>query len=620
VGFLTNGELWRFYDATKFSSQKVYYEFNLKAVLELEDETAAIEAFRYFYFIFRRDYFLKRENESSDSERIKRFDEAVKSKTEDDLRSVIYGDAGNDALFETIGDSIYKSLLAHGVDCDHSEIDEIYRASLYLLFRLLFIAYVCERFKKDISDHPAKESFNLDRILAECNKSVDKANSYRGWNALKMLFEAIDRGNDDIDIPLFNGGLFDVGKAKILLRAKLFNDDVLGTIIESLLYIHSDGNIVKRDFAAISIEHLGTIYEGLLGYRFEANKVDGYSVEWAEDKKGHGYRGFFGEYDFAKLENKKGVKIILKKPRAAGSLLFNTLSIERKTTASYYTPTALVNFLVKDAIDKAYARNERIDEIKILDNACGSGHFLLAAIDYLTSVALERIDENPALKEQMELDKSRIIGECKRYKVAAVVDDLDVLRRILLKKCVFGVDLNPFAVELTKLALWLKSFIFGTPLSFIEHHIQCGDALLGLSIKEAADIISDGAVLFGQEASVLSLETKRLLTSLRNKSDATGEEVKESKRLYKEQIAPNIKKLNLALNIALETKSYAKNQKGRIAIVLGFMNDLNCFKDLTDEQIDKVSDRVTILAFSPFHYESVFADATAFDCIISNPP
>ena len=167
-----------------------------------------------------------------------------------------------------------------------------------------------------------------------------------------------------------------------------------------------------------------------------------------------------------------------------GEVYLKSSNNSRKSSASYYTPSALSQRLVKASIDHAREAGRALQDIKILDNACGSGHFLVEALGYLTDLALEQLPNDEALQALVTSERDKIVEHMRSLNLTDIPDDGQILKRALLKRCIFGVDLNPFAVELARLSLWMDSFIFGTPLSFIEHHVQHGNALMGASVDD----------------------------------------------------------------------------------------------------------------------------------------
>ncbi len=199
----------------------------------------------------------------------------------------------------------------------------------------------------------------------------------------------------------------------------------------------------------------------------------------------------------------------------------------RKTSGSYYTPEELVSLIIRRAVgplleERAVAFRDKVEalgkerrpktdrlreiaafdpaarilDLKVCDPAMGSGHFLVSLVDYLADETLAAMAEaeetvswadkdNPyhsPLAANIAAIRKHIIDEAKKHdwKVApAHLDDRHIVRRIVLKRVVYGVDLNPMAVELAKLSLWLHSFTVGAPLSFLDHHLRCGDSLFG---------------------------------------------------------------------------------------------------------------------------------------------
>ena len=125
-------------------------------------------------------------------------------------------------------------------------------------------------------------------------------------------------------------------------------------------------------------------------------------------------------------------------------------------------------------------------------------------------------------------------------------DDGQILKRLLLKRCIYGVDLNPFAVELARLSLWMDSFIFGTPLSFIEHHIQHGNALVGATVQDCiAYNTTEGAQddLFVQGIAARFDALRDVMHQLDAMRDTTAQEVAHSKTLWRDSITPQLRPL-----------------------------------------------------------------------------
>jgi type II restriction/modification system DNA methylase subunit YeeA len=153
-----------------------------------------------------------------------------------------------------------------------------------------------------------------------------------------------------------------------------------------------------------------------------------------------------------------------------------------------------------DSLDPASA----MLDLKVCDPAMGSGHFLVSLVDWMADAVLETIADaelevatqhwardaaNPwasPLVERIKDIRDRILAAAHKNHWAvteAQLDDRHIVRRMILKRVIFGVDKNPMAVELAKVALWLHTFTVGAPLSFLDHHLRCGDSLFGGKVR-----------------------------------------------------------------------------------------------------------------------------------------
>ncbi|EMA38774.1 putative restriction/modification enzyme [Halococcus morrhuae DSM 1307] len=156
---------------------------------------------------------------------------------------------------------------------------------------------------------------------------------------------------------------------------------------------------------------------------------------------------------------------------------------ERKATGAYYTPDYVVTYIVEEAVgpllsdieaeltemdmepgtqEYVIAFWERVTELKILDPAMGSGHFLTKATGYLAEAMMERV---------RELETGRLFDE-------------EQVRREISRECIYGVDVNGMAVELAKLSMWLETLAADQPLAFLDHHLKSGNSLVGSDITD----------------------------------------------------------------------------------------------------------------------------------------
>jgi hypothetical protein len=181
---------------------------------------------------------------------------------------------------------------------------------------------------------------------------------------------------------------------------------------------------------------------------------------------------------------------------------------------------------------------DELFDLRVLDPAMGSGHFLVEVVDYVTDKMLKFLNGflwNPVVVELRHTRES-IMGEMESQKVTidpARLTDINLLKRHVLKRCVYGVDLNPMAVELAKLSLWLDSFTLGAPLSFLDHHLKCGNSLIGARVEEVRTTIEQGQMsLFGSNLWAGTLLATDLMRRVGELEDVTAAQVRESRTQY----------------------------------------------------------------------------------------
>ena len=181
--------------------------------------------------------------------------------------------------------------------------------------------------------------------------------------------------------------------------------------------------------------------------------------------------------------------------------------------------------------------------LKVLDPAMGSGHFLVTAVDFLTDYIIDLIEYAPAVPEWLDGEYASPVVERLEVIQRGIIDqareanweldetqltDQAVIRRMVLKRCIFGVDKNPLSVELAKVSLWLHSFTTGAPLSFLDHHLRHGDSLLGMQVSDAVESLrglggpSVSSAIQGFESAAAGM---RFIEGL---ADANAAEVRES--------------------------------------------------------------------------------------------
>jgi hypothetical protein len=479
-GILSNGRRWRLVHQDSSQRLSIYYEVDLVELLSRDDAAAIC----YFVLFFRQDAF------RPDAQGRVFLDDALAA-----------SNAYAVALEEDVERNVYQALerLMQGFldlpanNLGQGDLRAIYDNSLYLLYRLLFILYGESRGLLPLQNDQYRTNYSLTRIkkdIAVLTTSPAPMTTIF-WGRLKTLFHVINGDdptlNQFLGVPRYDGGLFNP-KLHPFLEDKAVGDQALVKAIDLLCRRMAESGHEFVDYRTLGVRHLGSIYEGLLEYqpRFAAEPM-------AATRDGKGERWVKAD------ETPKNVKVL--ETRKAGQVYLATDRGERKTTGSYYTPQYIVEYiiqntlgpLVDEAIGRVKARAQKaktkagrveaaqslVDEIlglKVLDPAMGSGHFLVEATEYL-ALAL-------ATDPYVEID-------------APSEEDLVHWRRRVVERCIYGVDKNPLAVELAKLSLWLATVAADKPLSFLDHHLRCGDSLVG---ARAADLGWAPPVLLSKKA------------------------------------------------------------------------------------------------------------------------
>ncbi len=494
-GILTNGALWRLYWQDAKSRRDDFFEVDLRSALE--DKTD--HQLKVFYLLFGRTGFAlhpsKMRTLHARALDIARYYE---ERVAEDLSGKI---------FNEVYPALAKAISAAAPD---SPMEDVRNAALVLLYRLLFVLYAEDRdllpvHEKRYDDYGLRERVRNDigRRLAEDDTFSDTRTSY--WDHFAGLCRGIDKGDKSIGIPPYNGGLFNSEKHELLETIRL-SDTVMVTLVDAMCFAKTEAGDRKYiNYRDLSVQQLGSVYERLLEY--EITETDG---------------------------------IIDIRPNI----------FARKGSGSYYTPENLVDLIIEETlrplIDRAYETADPADEIlklKICDPAMGSGHFLVSLVDFLSdevATAIERTSEPSAVIQRVELTREKIFENAREKQWAVKEEHLDdphIIRRMVLKRCIYGVDKNAMAVELAKVSLWLHTFTVGAPLSFLDHHLKCGDSLFGMSVYDwRNDVELLGGSLLSQPLVREAASAENIMKTIEMLADAEIEEVEQSKSMYGEMM------------------------------------------------------------------------------------
>ena len=538
-GILTNGQVWRLYYQGAKSRSEDYLEIDLSRLLNVPALSDLLSRarreqqahwLRVFALMFGRASFV----EVGDDHRTFH------------LLALDEGRLWEERVARSLSDLVFRELfpdLVTALDAadprqhvprSHAYLQELKEAALTLLYRLLFVLYAEDRDLLPVRD-PRYDDYGLSPVRDDVARRADKGDTFAAsighyYLRLRGLFRAIDRGEPSLGLPPYNGGLFDPRAAPLLERINL-PDAAFAPVIDALSR-HGRRRISYRD---LSVQQLGSIYERLLEH--EMVEKDG-KVEVVADEAARKGSGSFYTHEVL-------VQLILE--RAVGPLVNERVARFRQKAEALADQRGSKAERIADltALDPA----SQLLEIKVCDPAMGSGHFLVSLVDFLADRVLEAIADAPLavpfadeehpyelpLVERIASIRERILDLAKqsRWKVdEAQLDDRHLVRRMILKRVVHGVDKNPMAVELAKVALWLHTFTAGAPLSFLDHHLRCGDSLLGLHLSDISAWLQQRGALPIHRHVVAAQQAAAGMAQVEKITDSDITEVEESTHTF----------------------------------------------------------------------------------------
>ncbi len=382
--------------------------------------------------------------------------------------------AGFQQALETLG----QGFLSHAANADlrsalHAgglTTDRYFGQLLRLVYRLIFLLTVEERdllHTKDASASARRlysDGYALRRLRDRAVRRSAHDRHGDLWDAVKIVFRGLAAGEPRLGLPAL-AGLFAPEQCPELDAAKIENRALLGALFH-LAWLREPSGLVRVNWRDMGPDELGYVYEGLLELVPQITRAGrSFSFAGADESRGHA----------------------------------------RKTTGSYYTPDELVQLLLTSALDPVVKHTvdaqpdrpvDALLELAIVDPACGSGHFLLAAA-------------------------RRLADHVARIRAGATPTPIDYQRalRDVVRRCIYGVDQNPLAVELCMVSLWMESIDPGLPLTFLESHIRCGNSLLGTTRALMGEQVPDAAWV------ALEGDDRKVTRSLkrRNREEVAGQ-------------------------------------------------------------------------------------------------
>jgi len=440
-GLVTNGKIVRLLRDFHHETRKAFIQFDLEMIFQSRN----FDDFRLLYrLIHPSRFFPTQDNEDIILEQLFAASKAAGVAVGDDLRANIklaIEELANGFLESTPG-------LSDKLVSTQAECDEFHHQILRVVYRLLFLLYAEQRNLMPSASSLYFQEYSITALREKIESGFLPEDDFTDlWEGFKATFQMVYQGVPELNIPNYNGLLFSPDGITALNKCRCRNDNLL-KMIRFMTTIEKSGVIQRISYTELGVEEIGSIYEGLLEY-----------IPRVSDQP--------ESFEDTLLIDGKRKKALREIP--VGTFFLDPRGTNRKTSGSYYTDKGLVNALIESALapvldDRIKSAGPNNDlqakallDLKVCDPACGSGAFLIAATEYL-GLRLARIRAND------DYPADSMIRHARR----------DVLRH-----CIYGVDLNPLAVELCKVSLWLTAATDDQPLNFLDHHLKCGNSLVG---------------------------------------------------------------------------------------------------------------------------------------------
>jgi len=512
-GILTNGNDWRLY--CRDTKPSHFFAINFELAIQ------SLDAFKFFVALFSPATFVRDAQGKCRLDHVRESALAAQSQLEEDLRQRIF------AIVEILANGF-----AERVENEITEADlpRVYDACLIFLYRLLFILYAEGRQLLPVEPKSRKyyKELSLARLVMPL-KNFSEHDSHTRTHLYGVILELCnlingtdEKKNAEYSVPRYNGGLFAPERHPLLEKWRV-SDAVLADVLRGLMFNPQPERdkpalpIETVDFGDLRVQQLGSIYEGLLEHHFV----------------------------------REGAQLVLKTDKA-----------ERKATGTYYTPDYIVKYIVEQTVGPLVAEIDERESVKkareagskdnsfarealglnILDPAMGSGHFLVEATTFLA----DEIAAHPTTQPLSEKSKDE--------------DEIAHWRRRVVESCIYGVDLNPLAVELAKLSLWLTTIATDQPLNFLDHHFCCGNSLVGARLGDLGHVPElkkkkNGGFKFTWKITdnLLAAVQKAVLNvkQIEERASETVGDVKNKERIWSDSVRPALRPFRSVANLWL---------------------------------------------------------------------
>lgn len=598
-GLMTNGVLLRLLRKFHHTYTRGYIEFDLENIFYERNFTD----FRTLYRLAHASRFRK-QNGTIPIEQFYEESVAAGVRIGEDLRENVK------KAIELLGNGLLNQKTREELSQDEDQTRIYYQELLRIIYRILFIMFAEQRGMLPMHNSLYAEEYSIARLREKSESRILGDTHFDLWYGLKATFTLISEGSEELGVFGYNGELFDDSLLSLISSLECRNEILLRVM--RYLTCYQKGKVLQRiNFLDIGVEEIGSIYESLLDYSPRVLKI-------AETIDGHHY--------------------------SSGKFVLDPRGAARKATGSYYTDKRLIDELIDSTLkplvdgilnNSEFSKEEKIKailNIKACDPACGSGAFLIALNNFLGKklTQIRTGEEIPSEKEER------------------------LARRDILRYCIYAVDLNPMAIELAKVSLWINGAVEDLPLNFLDHHFKSGNSILGTFPASIKDGIPDEAF------KAINGENSEIASQLRkiNKTQKESKITIIDKFLFEPKTQVKISEFNELRHVPEKTKEDVvfKRRRYRELIksegynsqkqlydtwlscyVWSFTNEwknaptqaiLNLISDGSLYAVDsKVLTKISTLSdkYSFFHWYLEFPDVFSgndpgFDVIIGNPP
>jgi Alw26I/Eco31I/Esp3I family type II restriction m6 adenine DNA methyltransferase len=593
-GILTNGNEWRLY--CRDARRQDLFALNFEVAIQ------SVENFKYFLVLFCPDSFQRDAQGKCRLDLVREQSLSAQSELEEDLRQRIF------TILTDLANG-FASRPENQIPDSEDGHKTLYENCLIYLYRLLFILYAEGRGLLPVEPRTRRyyKELSLQRLKPDLKNftgydSRTRTRLGEDISELVHLVNGIDEAkNKEYSVARYNGGLFDSGRHRLLEDWRIADADVAHVLRGLMFDPPPKPNepalpVQTVDFGDLRVQQLGSIYEGLLEHHFVRN--------------------------------------------AQGRLELKTDKAERKATGTYYTPDYIVKYIVEQTLSPLLDEIERSEPVKaartaarqdnsfanavlalnVCDPAMGSGHFLVEAI----TVLADQIAAHPTTRRLHENSKDE--------------EELAYWRRRVVEACIYGVDLNPLAVELAKLSLWLTCIASDQPLNFLDHHLRTGNSLIGARLDQLGSLPQKRAqadakqmrFMFGPDFKHAVAETIHQIQEIENESSSDVGSVKAKERRWEADILPRLASYKRVADLwtrtffdgPLSEEDYLTAAK---SILVEAETSGDSLHETAPHRLLKEFDRPY------FHWELEFPDVfffedgvskanPGFDAVIGNPP